>query len=209
MKALTRIAVVLGLLAAGPASATTLAELSVEQMTDAADLVVRGTVADVRTELDEHGHVVTLADVEVSGGLKGSAAAGDYLTVEVPGGVLDGVVAEVLAVPRFDEGEDVLLFLANKRDGAAWGCVGLFQGKYTVKPDPLTGAPIVVRFTVPYARAYDARFLPNPPKAERVSYDALEGRVRARVEAGWDGHSIPGVDDARLREINRLQPGVR
>lgn len=209
MRALTGLALALGLLMAEPAAATTIAPLSVEQITDASDLVVRGTVAELRVEMDEHGHVVTYADIEVAEGLKGLVAQGDFLTIEAPGGVLDGAATNVDGAPRFSEGEDVVLFLASKRFGTAWGCVGLFQGKYTVKQDPSTGRDMVVQFAVPYTRTYDARFVPNPPKGERVMLDDLEARVRARVELGWDGKAIPGVSAERLREINRLQPGVR
>jgi hypothetical protein len=191
------------------AQATTLAPLSVEQMTDAADLIVRGTVLDVHTDLDDSGYVFTYATVRVDESIKGYAAAGDVLTVESPGGVYDGAVANTESAARYSRDEEVFLFVTEKRHGTAFGTVGLYLGKYTVKQNPLDGTPMVVRFTVPYTQTFDARFVPNPPAAERVSVDALRARVAARIEAGWDGAPIPGVSAERLRKINKLQPGVR
>jgi hypothetical protein len=133
----------------------------------------------------------------------------DYVTVETPGGVMDGSVADVPLAARYSEGEDVLVFLDEKRHGTAFGTVGMYLGKYTIKPNPADGAPMVVRFTVPWHQTFDARFVPNPPKAERQSLQMLEDGVRARVSLGWDGQPIPGASTAHLREINHLQPGVR
>jgi hypothetical protein len=206
------IAAGLGMLVATtqPAFATTIAPLTVEQVTDAADLVVRGTVEQVWTDLDEHGHVFTYADVRVTRVVKGEADVDDYVTVETPGGVLpDGRIALAPSAARYDEGEDVFLFLAEKRFGTAWGTVGMTLGKYTVRQNPDDGSDMVVRFTRPWDEKYDHRFIPHPPKDQRVSVDSMETRVRARVEAGWDGKPIPGVSPDHLRQINKLQPGVK
>jgi len=191
------------------AHATTVAPLNVDQMTDAADLIVRGVVQDVWTDLDDSGAVVTYASVQVSESLKGYADAGDVLTVESPGGAYGGGVANVELAARYSPGEEVFLFVVEKRFGTSFGTVGMYLGKYSIKQDPLTGRPMVVRFTVPYTRPFDARFIPNPPAAERVTVDMLRAQVAARVAVGWDGKPIPGADPAHLRKINKLQPGVR
>jgi hypothetical protein len=204
----TGVAVVSGPMWA-PAHATTLAPLTVEQLTDASDLIVRGTVLEVHADLDENGYVFTYATVRVTESVKGYAAVGDVLTVESPGGVYEGGVANTELAARYSVEEDVVLFVTEKRHGTAFGTVGLYLGKYTVKQDPSTGRPMVLQFTVPYTRSYDARFLPNPPVAERVTLEALRGQVHARLALGWDGKPIPGVSADKLRSINKLQPGVR
>lgn len=207
-----RIAALLGLLAAASPSAlaTSLAQLSTEQLTDAADLIVRGEVERVYVEYSTTARVVTHAEVRVTEGLKGLAEPGDYVdVVSVGGRTADGAFMEVLGAPRFSEGEDTLLFLAGRDDGQTWGVVGMHLGKYSIKQNPTDGRPMVVRFTLPFKDAYDARFIPNPPKGERVMLDELVEQVRARVDLGWDGQPIPGVSDDHLRSINRLQPGVK
>lgn len=212
MHALFRLALAAALVVglAGPAQATSLAPLSVDQMTDASDLIVRGTVERTWSDIDmSSGHIVSYADIRVTHGVKGAVTAGDFLTVETPGGVIDGDVALVDAAARYAEGEDVFLFLAEKRLGTSYGTVGMFLGKFTVKLDPQDGQPMIVRFTVPWDQRFDARFVPNPPVAERVSVTSFEQRVQARVAAGWDGTPIPGMSPVKLRQINKLQPGVR
>lgn len=211
MTALSRfgLALSLSVVAGTAAHATTLAQLSVDQMTDASDLVVRGTVASVVTDLDEHGHVVTLAEIEVAESLKGGVDAGDWVTVESHGGIYGDLLVDTPAAARYAVGEDVVVFLSEKRGGTAYGTVGMFLGKYTVKKEPVTGRNMVVRFTLPYDQEYDARFVPNPPKGQRVMLEELDTQVRARVALGWDGQPIPGISDDHLRRINRVQPGVK
>jgi len=197
------------LTAVDPAHATTLALLTPDQMTDAADLIVRGTVVDTWSEYDTSSHVVTYATVQVAEGYKGTVAAGDFVTVETPGGTVGDVVGVVEGAARYDKGEDVFLFLAEKRFGTSYGTVGMWLGKFTVKPNPLDGRDMLVRFTVPWGQRFDARFVPNPPAAQRVAVADFGSSVRARVALGWDGTPIPGISPAKLRQINKLQPGVR
>jgi hypothetical protein len=192
-----------------PASATTIAPLTVEQMTDASDLVVRGVVEQVWTDLDEHGHIFSYAEVRLTRIVKGDAQVDDYVVVETSGGVYNGIIALAPSAARYDEGEDVFLFLAQKRFGTSWGTVGMTLGKYTVRQNPTDGSDMVVRFTRPWNEEYDHRFIPHPPKDQRVSVDAMESKVRARMDEGWDGKPIPGVSADHLRQINKLQPGVK
>lgn len=193
-----------------PAGATTLAPLTVDQMTDASDLIVRGHVTDVWTELDDHNHLWTRAEVEVTEGLKGTVAPGDVVIVDAAGGIdADGSVHDVALAARYAKGEDVFLFLAETRFGAHYDTVAMSNGKFTVKQDPRDGALMVVKFTVPYTQPWDPRFVPNPSPERRVSLKAIEALVSARVQLGWDGKPIPGVSGDKLRTINHLQAGVR
>ena len=206
MRTLASLLLAVGLATVAPAHATSLAELSVDQMTDAADSVVRGTVTEVWTELDAGGHVWTKAAVAVQEAYK-NGAPGD-LVVEAPGGVYDGAVAEVALAPRYSVGEDVLLFVSEKSPGR-YGTVAMYAGKYTVRVNPTDGSEMVVRFAVPYAQNYDARFIPNPAPALRLGLGTLSEQVRARAALGWDGKPIPGASPEHLRAINKLQTGVK
>lgn len=188
-----------------PAAATTVAPLSTEQMVDASDAIVRGTVTDVWTSLDG-GHINTHVTVQVERVLKGRAASS--VEVVVPGGAIDGVLASVAGAPRYSTGERVLLLLAARNDGSYLN-VALSGGKYTIKQNPSDGADMVVQFSVPYERDYDFRFIPNPPADQRVSLVSIEARIADRVRVGWDGKPIVGVSTEHLRAINNLQVGVR
>lgn len=191
------------------AAATTLAPLTVEQMTDAADLIVRGRVVSQWVMTSPANTVITRTLVEVSRVYKGAIQPGEALAVDSPGGNYFGQIVDPGAAARFSEGEDVLLFLNRIYHGEGLTTVGMFLGKFSIRQNPLDGSEMPVRFTVPYARPFDARFIPHPPADERIRLDELEATVLHRVELGWDGQPIPGISQERLREINRLQPGAQ
>lgn len=204
-----RMALLVGAAAAwvSPASATTLAPLTNDQIVDASEVIVRGTVTSVET-VDVRGLVRTYAELDVEKVYKGSLNV-EHITLESLGGTLDGEIFDVHAAARYSVGEEVVAFVNPHPSRGTWGTVGMFLGKYTVRQNPADGTDMVVRFTIPYSQEYDARFVPAPPAAERVSLSAFEAQIKARVELGWDGKPIPGASYERLRSINRLQAGVR
>lgn len=202
-----------GLLAAlaaawvAPAQATTLAPLTTNQMTDASDLVVRGTITDVWTT-NVNGKIWTHADLQVERVYKG-AAVGQHITLESLGGQYDGMIAEVALAARYSIGEEVFAFLVAHPARETYGTVGMYAGKYTIRVNPADASEMVVRYTLPYRDAYDARFIPNPSADEREALSGLESAVTTRVSQGWDGKPIPGIASDHLRQINRLQAGVQ
>jgi len=189
------------------AHATSLVELSVAQLTDASELIVRGTITEVWAERDDRGRIWTRAQVEITEPLKGDA--GDSIIVDQIGGVLHEDAMLVGAAARFSPGEDAIFFLEAQGNGPRFVPVGMFQGKYTVRIDPDSGQEMLVRWALRQDRPYDHRFLPHPDPAERIDLRAFEGAVLDRIELGWDGLPIPGADPAKLRRINKLQPGVK
>lgn len=210
MNRFAAIIAVIALGASAPAGATSLARLSHDQVVDASDAIVEGTVSLVWSTVDERGRVWTRAVVEVDRSLKGDHSAGDVVTVEAAGGTSPtGAVTYVGLTSRYSKGERVLLYLCEKRQGTVYGTVGMMMGKYTIKQNPADGSDMVVRFTVPADEAYDARFIPNPPLADRVSLASMESKVAARVAEGWDGEPIPGISRERLLLINNVQSGVK
>lgn len=209
----------IGLLTTIPsASATSLAPLTMDQVTDASDLVVRGTVRSTWTGLNEANHVVTRSLVEITRVYKDpshSYEIGDVVIVDALGGRFGGNVYEVESSARYSVEEDVVLFLSNiyhTRAGepnAIFSTVGMALGKYTIRQNPQDGTLMPVQYTVSYEKPYDARFIPAPPVPERVEFGSFEQQILDRVSRGWDGQPIPGADPAHLRTINNLQPGVK
>jgi hypothetical protein len=180
------------------AAATTLAPLSTEQLTDAADAIVKGTVHEVWSEFDGTGTCWTRARVEVERVLKGTASS--EVVVSQVGGICGRYVARIESTARFSEGEEAYFFLEQMSDHIA--VVGWMQGKFTLRMDPTVRSEIVMRYTLPSDEPYDARFLPLPPAERRVAADDFERTVTARVAQGWDGQPIPGSSDERLRAVN-------
>jgi hypothetical protein len=193
----------IGLLAAEQsAHATSLANLSVEQITDASTYIVRGTVTRTWTVVDDHGMVWTRAEVEVTDVLKGPDRPAT-IEVESMGGVgPDGQVVSMEGATRFSAMEDAVFFLHPVAGEPRFHTVGWFLGKYTIRRAPHDDRLAVVRYTAGSEVRYDARFLPVPDEAHRVYLDDLLSQVQARLKTGWDGKSIPGISDEKLREIN-------
>ena len=196
-----------GLFAAVPVQATSITPLTIEQMTDASNLVVRAEVTQVWVEQDERGNIRTRAQLEVEQVFKGKASV-DAVLVDQVGGVLNNEFSVIPFAARFSQGEVGVFFLESQADDRR-SIGGWSQGKYTGRSHPTTGEEMVVRYTVSQDRPYDHRFIPHPTLDQQVLAQALVDRILARVDAGWDGRLIPGVDPDKLRQINKLQPGVK
>jgi hypothetical protein len=97
------------LLSPTSADATTMAALTLEDLTVRASDIVQGTVTEL-TPRWSGGFLLTDVTVEVTTCLKGSCLA-DTLQVQVFGGTADGYVVEAAGSARYAAGEQVLLFL--------------------------------------------------------------------------------------------------
>lgn len=135
------------LLAVGAgASATTLKPVTEDALTDSAQAIVIGTVADSRSEWIGRT-LVTRVTVDVAETLKGPARP--RIEVLLPGGI-DATRAVPVAVrypgaPTLAQGESVVLFLdSTALKPQAHVIVGFSQGKYTLSTDA-DGATTVQR----------------------------------------------------------------
>ena len=187
------------------AEATTMVPLSMDQIVDLSSTVVRGKVTNVWTEPDSTTHTVwTYAQVEVEKVFKGNPTT-DILVVEQPGGVWGTTETLVESVARFSVGEEGYFFVEELNSGRSV-TAGMYQGKYNIIFDPYSRQELAVRFAVDPRRDYDHRFIPLPPKKNRVSVQDFELTIEESVSNGWDGQPIPGVSMEKLEKINKRQP---
>lgn len=182
------------------ARATSFAELTTEQFTDASDYIVRGVVQEVWTELDNRGRVWTRARVQVSETLKGRDVPAE-IVIDSMGGTYGDVTLEIEGRAVFSEQEELLVFLTETTDGRLVP-VSKFLGKYTIRRAPGETRHHVMQYHPRAGLRFDARFLPHPPPEDRVYLDDLVSRIRDRVERGWDGQPVPGIRLDRLERIN-------
>lgn len=186
-----------------PASATTFAELTVEQFTDASTWIVEGEVVRVWTETDEaRGYVWTKAQVKVDDVHKGPSVP-RTIVVDSLGGTDQGITMTVPGQAVFSPGESVFLFL--DQIGERIVPVSKFQGKLTIRRAPGERRSHAMRWHPSATEAFDHRFLPHPPAEQRVYLDTLRAQVQARLDVGWDGKPIPGLSRDRLEQINQLE----
>jgi hypothetical protein len=104
--------------------------LDVDVLAARADVVVRATVQRVEPYLDRRVRsVITLSTVESWKGL-----APDTIRLDQPGGRLPDIGTLVFGMPRFEVGEDVVVFLSWPEGGSP-RVLGLAQGKVDVLDD--------------------------------------------------------------------------
>lgn len=117
-----------------PAFALSVVPRSFDELVQRADLVMVGTVQDVRSEFADGGldqntifSYVSFGDLDV---VKGRVAAMEY-ELRVPGGVVGRFAQDYPGVPTFQTGQRYLLFIrGNRRD--FFPVVGITQGVYRV-----------------------------------------------------------------------------
>ena len=164
------------------AQATSLMDMMTEDMVDASDLVLRGTVSETWTEVGDHGRIWTRAQVDVAEMYKGDEAI-RTVVVDQLGGHHAGMTMHIEGATRFSVGEEIVIFLDELQSGRICP-LGMFTGKWTVRIDPYTQSEIVQRFTVGAREVYDHRFLPLPRENDRIFLTDLENTIVDRVRTG-------------------------
>ena len=183
------------------AEATTMIQLSVDQLVDASDTIVKAQVVSIWTEIDPKTQMIwTHAQLDVSEVLKGSLNS-EYIVIEQPGGAWGSKTATIESVARFSLEEEGYFFVEHLSADRSVP-VGMFQGKYNILMDPYTQKEIVHRFPLHPSRAFDHRFIPLPPEEHRVSLESFEEKILSHIEEGWNGEPIPGTSNERLERIN-------
>jgi len=115
---------------AGPASASLVERLPLTTLQQRAEAVVVGRVLSTRTVLvDRRVHTVT--QLAIDRPFRGPTSG--KLDIVTRGGTLGDRLLVVRGTPRFETGENVLVFLFRSRAG--WRPVGMFQGVWRLGPD--------------------------------------------------------------------------
>ncbi len=110
---------------------TTLAPMSVAQMTQAASVVARARCLGTRSQWED-GEIWTRARFRVAEVWKGRAPGN--IEVRLLGGRSGHLVSTVAGVPQFVPGEEVVLFLERTRSGAL-SVTGFSEGTFRLRHD--------------------------------------------------------------------------
>lgn len=138
-----RILALLLLFSATRAAASTVVAMSLEQMSERAETIFVGRVTGTRADWNgERTRIYTYVTLEVDRYLKGGSGS-KVATVRLLGGRVGPYLAMVPGTPRFDAGEEVLLFCAGS-GGRIPTVVGLSLGKFTIATDA-SGEKVVKR----------------------------------------------------------------
>jgi hypothetical protein len=111
----------------------------VESMSKNADLIITGKVVEQNSSWNENQtRIYTLATIQVEEYLKGNNNSG-AVVVSYPGGEV-GEVGEMYShMPRFEDNEEVLVFLKKDDNSTNYKVFHGEEGKINVIIDPKTG----------------------------------------------------------------------
>jgi hypothetical protein len=177
-----RILAFLLIVPAARAGASTVVAMTLEQMSERAETIFVGRVTGTRADWNaERTRIYTHVTLEVDRYLKGGNGSGSRVTtVRLLGGSVGPYLAMVPGSPRFETGEEVLLFCAG--GGARILTVlGMSLGKFTITADA-SGEKIVKRDISGLMLAShrtDARKPGDPVTRYRLS--EVESRIQEAV----------------------------
>jgi hypothetical protein len=108
-------------------------KLSLEQLTQDADLVILGTVEGVESELVT-GKIFSFATISVKSKIKGeSEATQNKIIIKFPGGTVGDLAMKVEDSPDYKKGEKVLIFLKKIQNQPYYRTLGASQGRFLIK----------------------------------------------------------------------------
>ena len=119
-----------------------LASSEVESMSKNADLIITGKVVEQNSNWNENRtRIYTQATIQVEDYLKGSNNGGAII-VSYPGGEV-GEVGELYShMPKFEDQEEVLVFLKKDEKSTSYKVLNGEDGKINVITDPKTGEKV-------------------------------------------------------------------
>jgi hypothetical protein len=175
MKAKKFLATIVALLSAHAAQAVQMSPLSIQQLSDKAQLVFHGTVREKTVQRDPQGRIYTRIKLEITDVWKGDPTLKSFMAVQA-GGVLDEEAVTVEGQDEFSVGEEVVLFLVLNQRGEGV-VIGLVQGKFKVAKDA-TGEKTVHNVFHGRAPGQEQNAIGAKTKRSRLSLADLKTRVQ-------------------------------
>ncbi len=164
--------------------ATTLARMSLDELAAAAHVVAQVQCLGSESRW-EGGAIWTFTQFEVMETMKGAAPR--LITVRVPGGRVGHLQSFVDGAPRFQPGEEVIVFLERTRAGD-FSVTSWIQGTFRIRRDASSGQGSVTQDSSGFAvfdpatrkfRSAGVRNLPLEQFKQRVA-EAVERRASGR-----------------------------
>src|SRR5262249_21258907 len=125
---------VLATLAAVPAFASSVLQVSFEDLVRTSELVFEGRVINKRAEVDKRGSIKTYVTFEILDVVKGTHSG---RTLELPylGGTANGLTMEVSDMQQPDVGEHGVYFVESTSNPPVHPLVGWDQGHFLLRTD--------------------------------------------------------------------------
>jgi len=161
------------------AAATTLVRMSVSQISRAAQVIIRGECLGNTTGWDA-GDIWTFTTFRVEEIWRGEAPA--QISVRLLGGRAGNLTSTVAGIPRFQPGEEVVLFLERTERGD-YSIVSWEQGTFRIRRDTGTGEESATQDTASLATFDPATRRFEAGGIVRMPVDFLHARVNAALSS--------------------------
>lgn len=176
----------IGILAA-PAGATTLARMSLRSLTQASKAIVRARCLGSSSEW-EAGEIWTVTRFQALETFKGAPPA--QFTVRLIGGEVNGIESIVSEVPRFQPGEEVVLFLQPSHAGS-YSVTAWSEGTFRVRRGR-AGRAFVTQESAGEAVYDQATRQFRTEGIRKMPLEQFRQRLRALLSSTSGGSSRPG-----------------
>jgi hypothetical protein len=157
--------------------ATTLVRLSLDQLASGSDAVARVNFSSAETRW-ENGTIWTITTVKVIETLKGNLPG--EISVRLPGGRVGHLTATVEGTPRFNPGDDAIVFLKISQAGG-FTVAGWVEGTFRILRDPRTGNQTVTQDSSAFAVFDPATRTFRTEGVHRMPMDEFRGRLASAV----------------------------
>lgn len=164
-----------------PGNATTLQQLSLDEMINQSTAIVRGRVGN-STGVFHGSNIYTHYSVQVIETLKSTSQTPTSGTIEVavPGGSVDGLQQSVAGAPVLESGSEYVLFLWTSSKGTTL-VIGLTQGLFQLTQDSSGTAVLDREATSEVMLDGQGRVVQD--SATHMTLDALRNRIRQQQGA--------------------------
>lgn len=125
------------------ASASTVLEVGFDRLSKSAANVVSGEILSIVPEQGENGLLYSNVTLRVTRSVP-ERLVGRPMTVRMVGGEMNGQRMYVQGMPRFEIGDEVVLFLNRETASVMGPTVGLWQGVFYLGRDKATGEEFVL-----------------------------------------------------------------
>ena len=167
------------LLGAPALSATVLVPAEFREIVAGSQIIAHARVLEIRSEwVDGRRQIATVVTAEVLSHYKGEPAR--TLTFKVPGGQIGRYRSVMIGAPRFNTGDEAVLFLDTGADSVLH-VFGLNQGVFRVRQDPRTGRRVVVQPALVARGSEPERVVRGAASRRPMELDAFGAQVRAAM----------------------------
>jgi hypothetical protein len=185
MSRFLRVAAVLTLsLASLEAKATIVVPMTIEQMAAESACVTRGRVVSQQAAWDEaHRRIYTYTEIQVLERIHSKGSVPDTVVVRTLGGEVGEIGMKVSGTPKFEVGEEVVVFLRHDPvDEHQFQVVGMSQGKFAVEradKGAIYAVPSVEGLAFARPSAEGKMMVDETTDASRISLGVMKDRVQA------------------------------